>query len=478
MKRGLKALAVLAATAMALAGPQAFAVCNDHLAGYPIFQCAEQAYFGPPPAGSGAVTARFFQLGFGNGTLETGLGTAGTGMSSFSEFNGNDNGQYTVDLADALAVIGDSRVPAGSLCLRSNNWANAGVDGCCDNPRSQAQPFSDDGILNPEYNVAYKRNYGYEYASLDWVQDYPLAVLLTEASGSSFALAAVATGARSGPSDVLKGEYNFKAVSNGGTNPITAASNIVPWQSIPGNGAFVTAANYSNPADLSSDRLLDLSWSTVDAHSDGSVRPSTNSTVATGVGVADMGSLVRYVVETQTVPNGAADPFPQLVEGNWVAASTHFNPTSSVSGLQVPINTCVRLHTIFGKVPQTSTHSVPNCRLGQCGDLGYGVVSHPACIGGPLIADGVPQNLNATRGKGKVDVSWTTDSELTVQRFEIGVVEKDGSVRNLQSVSCKRCSDGQGDAYSVSLSMGDLKGGRTIQVKAVGPNATKSANIK
>lgn len=478
MKRGFKALSVLAAVAMALAGPQAFAVCNE-FGGYAIFQCGERAYFEPPPAGSGAVSATFFQVGFGNATITSGQGTNGTGMQNLTTFNGNDSGQFPVDVGNAATIIGDSRVPAGALCLRSNNWGNAGIDGCCDNTRDPSQPFSDDDILNPLYNVYYSRAFGYTYASNDWVQDGPMLALLTEANGNWFAMAAVATIERTGPTDIRRGEYNFKEISNGNTNPIDGTNDIVPWQAVPGNGTFVTSSAYSNPADTSSDRLVSLSWNTVSLYSDQSTRPSTNAGVtAGGVGVADLGDLVRYVVETQTVPDGSMDPFPQLVEANWVADSTYFNPTNSAAGIQVPINTCIRLHTFIGASPQTSSHSVANCRVGNCGDLGYAVAGKPACIGGPLVADGVPNNLNAVRGKGKVDVTWSTDIELTVQRFDISVVEKDGSKRVVGTASCKSCTSGGGEAYSVSLSMGDLKGGRTIEVTAVGPNASKSANIK
>ena len=487
MKRGFRAVAVLAAVAVASAGPQAFAVCGEFGA-YPVFQCADRAFFDAPPAGAGAISSAFFQIGFGNNTVSTGLpGTSlGTGMTGLATFNGNDNGLFGVDLADAASTIGDASIPAGAVCLRSNNWGNAGIDGCCDNNRDQTQAFGNDDILNPEYNVYYSRAFGYAgYASLDWVQEYPMGVLLTEGSGNHFAIAAVATAARTGPNDLRKGDYNFKNVSNGSTNPIDASNNVVPWQRIPGNPdpavpatAFVTNVAFVTAGDPSSDRLLDLSWIGAVIHSDGSVRPSTHSTIpGTGVGVAEVGSLVRYVIETQTVGDPSSDPFPQLLEANWAAAETHPDGTTSRNGFQVPVNTCVRLSTLLGRTPSTGTHTIANCRLGKCGDLGYGVSSPPACVGGPLVADGVPTVLQAIRSKGRVTITWRTDTELTVQGFDV-FAEKGGNRKLLGNVNCQSCNGGGGGEYSFVVKSGDLKGARDITVTSRGPNASSTTRIK
>jgi hypothetical protein len=487
MKRGLKTLAVLAAFVVASAGPQAFAVCGE-FGGFPVFQCADRAYFDAPPAGAGAVSSSFFQVGFGNSTVSTGQpGTSlGTGMTGLTTFNGNDNGLFGVDLTDAAVVIGDSRVPAGALCLRSNNWGNAGIDGCCDNNRDQVQQFGNDDILNPEYDVYYSRAFNYGgYASLDWVQDYPMAILLTEAGGNHFAFAAVATMARSGANDLRKGFYAFNDVSNGTANPIDGLNNIVPWQRIPGNpdasnpaSAFVTNVAFLTPGDPSSDRLLDLSWIGATVHSDGSIRPSTHSTLtSTGVGVSEIGSLVRYVIETQTVGDPSSDPFPQLLEASWVAAETHPEGSTSRNGLQVPVNTCVRLSTAMGRAPTTGTTTIPNCRLGKCGDLGYSVSSPPACVGGPLVADGVPTVLQANRSKGQVTITWRTDTELTVTGFDV-FADKGSSRKLLGNVSCQSCNGGGGGSYELVVKSGDLKGARDITVSSKGPNASSTTRIK
>ena len=79
MKRGFRALAVLAAVAAMSAGPGAFAGCLD-FGGFAVFQCADRAYFNPPSVAGTAVNSTFWQVGFGNATLNNGSGTAGTGI--------------------------------------------------------------------------------------------------------------------------------------------------------------------------------------------------------------------------------------------------------------------------------------------------------------------------------------------------------------------------------------------------------------
>src|SRR5262249_41640099 len=157
--------------------------------------------------------AVFWQIGYGNGRLASGepQDSLGTGMSDPATFNGNDNGLFVVDLADARLAIGSSLVPPGALCLDRNNWGDTGVDGCCDDVRDPNQPAADDDLLNPIIAV-YRPYYGNSYL-LDWVQDYPMATLLTEGSGRFFAFAAVATSPRAGASDARPGDYRFGLVS-------------------------------------------------------------------------------------------------------------------------------------------------------------------------------------------------------------------------------------------------------------------------
>jgi hypothetical protein len=481
MKRGFRALAVLAAIAVASAGPQVFAVCAE-TGGFAIFQCADRAYFEAPPAGSGGVSATFWQIGFGNGALNTGLpGTStGTGMTGPATFNGNDSGIFAVDLVDAQTAIGNPLVPAGAVCLRNNNWGNAGIDGCCDNWRTTLIQMGNDDILNPEYHVYYARAFGYYgYASLDWVQDYPTGVLLTESGGHYFAAAAVASMARTGPTDVRPGYYNFRDVNNGSANPITAENNIVPWQRVPGDRDpadpstnFVVSVS-EDP--ITHDRTLGLAWNGVVVHNDASVRPSTNPSVAGGAGVADLvpAGLVRYVVETQGIVDGG-DPIGSLDPGGWTAVHT---TTGTSATVVVAPDTCVRLHTFLGRVPQTSTHTIPNCRLAKCGDLGYDVAGTPACVGGPLVADGTPKNVNAVRGRGNIRVSWDTDVELSVSRFDVFAVKK-GDRTKVAERPCAKCTSGEGASYSFDIPAGKLKGARMIEIVAVGPNTKSQVTIK
>lgn len=129
--------------------------------GFPVFQCADLAYFNPPPdfdpnkyfldpddpaVGVQNVKVVYWQIGFGNNNLNTGFGSLGTGNSGATTFNGNDQGVSGVDLKEARSATGTSSIPLGGLCLGSNNWGNSGVDGCCDNDRDPTHPLNKDGV--------------------------------------------------------------------------------------------------------------------------------------------------------------------------------------------------------------------------------------------------------------------------------------------------------------------------------------------
>jgi hypothetical protein len=483
MKRGFKALAVLAAVAAAVAGPDAFAVCTE-FGGFAAFQCAERAWFDGVPSG-GTVSAVFWQVGYGNNTLNSGLGSAGTGNSGLTTFNGNDGGLWSVNLVLASSFFSHASLPPDAICLGNNNWANLGVDGCCDDFRDTGLPggTGDDGVLNPLYNVYYQRNGVPGIASDDWVVDYPMAVLLRESTGHWFALAAVASTPRTGVGDVRVGDYNFKDVGNGNSNPITGAMNIIPWQRIPGDRVpgdpstnLVRNSAFADPNNLlSSNRILDLGWNLAAVHSDVSTRPSTNSTmVAPGAGVADMGPLVRYVVETQGIvdPN---NPYTSLNPAGWTAVATIVSdPNTQIT---VAPDTCVRLHTYFGKEPQTATQTTANCRLGRCGDIGYDVVSAPACIGGPLVADGRIDNLIARRERGSVSVTWSTQHELNVRGFTVYAVTKKGA-EVIGKVPCTACGNGLGATYEFKVQAAKLKGARTVEIVVDGTDMKFKAAVR
>jgi hypothetical protein len=347
-KRIAPILVTVLALALSVSGASANCI---NFAGYAIFQCADTAYFNPPPVAIGFdpnnrptnVTSVFWQLGFGNneaghcdlGTLKctsgligkacssaslptpdafcngnNGLGSAGTGNSAPADFNGNDGGIFIPDLRDARVATVQPTLPAGALCLSVNNWANSGIDGCADNPRVQTQPVASDSILNPYYNVNYQRNYSLQgYYSLAWQQDYPMAALLqTSPDPRYFAIAAIATinrgstrNGQNGPCcnvvgnnpaacDVRTGYYTFNDVKNGLPNPIVPGKfNIVPWQQIPKPKANCTANCAGSP------RTIRFDWSPIVWYHDGSARPSTNpglapadATRAPGVGILDL----------------------------------------------------------------------------------------------------------------------------------------------------------------------------------------------
>jgi len=435
------------ATARALAATGVLANCLD-FGGFAIFQCANYSHFAPLPAPvtsdpNGNITnisAAFWQIGFGNRTL-TLTGSSGTGMVGPVNFAGNDSGVFSLDLKDARVATANLNLPPGSTCLSSNNWANFGVDGCIDNVRDATLPFSDDGVLNPYYDFQYAR-YGYpgEY-SLKWQQDYPMAVLLrgpaihvacnhspicagpapltcnsgpragqpcaTEsdcdfcsggasanakcsgdgscADGSLaryFAVAAVATlnrhndgtghngpcasvnpGTNPAPCDPRSGYYDFHDIVNGLTNPASGSPDVIPWQQAP----TPQLTCVSGCSGLGS-RTIDASWAPVVLYHDGSVRPSTNPklapadpTRAPGVGVLDVAAkfpLIRYQLESAPVScaNVDANDVVQPATMAW----------SSVG-------------------PETASASVANCRVGQCGDIGYdadaGSIRTPTAVG-------------------------------------------------------------------------------------------------
>jgi len=414
------------------------AVCDAPLQGFPIFQCADFAYFDQttdtgktvpisidPNGRPSNVSVAFWQIGFGNRLINSGYGTSGTGNQNLNTFNGNDNGLAPVGLKGGKSV--NSMFPVGSVCLTGNNWANSGIDGCCDNVRSATMPqTSDDDILNPYYNVYYARAASYPgYYSLDWQQDYPIAVLLTESTGKFFAFAAVATldrandgsggngpcfpgggGTNPAPCDTRVGFYEFKAVNNGRMNPITTLPNVVPWQEVPVPSINATPVD---PNDPNSPETLDMSWPAALLYSDETIRPSTNPSMgsgsgfADGVGVNDIGDpnapafpLIRYRIEVAADTDTTFSSPTQTLEcSSGFPADSDPNCTSATSAsLVVPGGQCVRLKTLFGKKPQTATTSIANCRVGKCGDLGYEVNSTRTCVNADTDGDGFKDSVD------------------------------------------------------------------------------------
>jgi hypothetical protein len=363
----------------------------------------------PVTARATNVEAAFWQIGFGNHLLNAGIG-GGTGMGGLPSplFYGNDQGVWRVDLVEAAALPRRSDIPAGAVCLANNNWGNFGIDGCCDNSRDPSQPFANDDILNPYYDVYASRNGAPGIYSLAWQQDYPMAVLLKTPDGRHFAAAAVATtsrgnsgsgengpcadppGVNPAPCDFRAGYYNFKDVADGLPNPLVpGARNIVPWQATP--EPYLVSGEPADPADPNGSWRLDLAWQAARIHTDGSVRPSTNPTLAPqdparapGVGVADLaaaGGLVRYVVETASTADPAfASPLRRIETAG-----------TGLSLVMAP-DECVRLRTRFGKKREAAVWTTQECRKGRCGDTGYEVVSGRRCFRLDADADGLPES--------------------------------------------------------------------------------------
>ncbi len=346
-----------------------WAFCASSQETYALFQCANRAYFEPVPPGftKNDITGIFWQFGFGNMNVNTGLGNTGTAFAS-KAFNGNDSGMFPVDLLDAAATFPLEGFPLGSVCLGSNNWANSGVDGCCDNTRPLA-PFSyvnsydgvataylyanDDNILNPYFGF-FQAGQAYPgYYSIASMMDYPTAVLLRLPGDAFFALAAVTNmdrgnigGAANGPCavftpgangaacDVRQGFYAYANVTNGQPNVIpteTGKNNAIPWQTarpreVSGlNCNVVDCSMPTVPVRFQVDALM--------VHSDEKSVPTNNPTLATrnttktrdatraaGVGVRDIkkkwGGMVRYTLEKAVINADPNDAIADNVDPN------------------------------------------------------------------------------------------------------------------------------------------------------------------
>ncbi|MBI3447626.1 MAG: hypothetical protein HY049_01705 [Acidobacteria bacterium] len=558
-------LAVAALAALALSGGGLFANCLD-FGGFAIFQCADVAYFNPPPVAVAFdpnnkptnVTAVFWQLGFGNNqaghcdlvqlkctsgllnkacssaslptpdtfcNANTGLGSSGTGNSALNDFNGNDTGIFAVDVRDARVTTGQPGVPAGSLCLSSNNWANSGVDGCADDLRNAALAVADDGDLNPYYDVNFSRTYSAKgYYSLSWQQDYPMAALLETAPDARyFAIAAVATlnrgntggngpcapagqtGTNAAACDVRPGFYSFKDVANGVANPFVVGKfNVIPWQQVPKPSANCVANCASSP------RSIRFDWAPVIWYHDRSIRPSTNpgmaptdATRAPGVGVLDLlrktdagnswQGLIHYDLESATATAANLDANGRLIPAS-LAFSTAVadvpqpaidantgNPTAPTISSTVAAgpDTCWRVRVKFGKKPETSTTSTANCRLGKCGDRGYDAVSLDGatitCVGGALFSQAFT-SVTADKSQGKITVAWSMSAELSITGYNVYALNAKGarSLLTPSPINCTECSSGLSASYQVTFSAGKSKGARSIIVEALGGSVFSS----
>ncbi len=362
------------------------AVCGN-AGGFAVHQCSDRSWFEPPPEGSGAVRAVFWQIGFGNATVSNGHGSLGVGVAPAGVFNGNDSGLADLPLLSASALLGDARVPEGALCLGPANWGSRGVDGCCDN-RRDAATVRNDGFLNPYFDPALLRREGRAVASLQRVEDYPIALLLTEETGQYFAAAAVAAASRGGdPEDLRPGHFTFADVKNGEPNPITDARNVIPWQEAPRARLEILEPAAGAQEGTARAWQVRAAWKPVILHDDGSRIPSEAHAIdnpGRGVGVADMGPLVRYRVEKASILEALLDedgyPMADLLLWEEVAETEE-----SSARIEMGEDACLRVAVHLGLAPRTRAVSVAECALGRCGDIGYVVPGPPACLEGPLL---------------------------------------------------------------------------------------------
>jgi hypothetical protein len=528
--------ALVGAAALWMSTGGAFAVCALPLGGFAIFQCADLAYFPPSPepvtfdaAGrvSSGVTTVFWQLGFGNALINSGLGTGGNGFRVGAGFEGIDNGVSVTDIGEGNAITSRTDFPPGALCLGNNNWQNTGIDACADNDRSALVPLSDDDIINPAYDVYYTRNGIPGYTSYTWYQDYPIAVLAKTTNGKWFAIAAVSNmdrgnnGDLTGPCnttvpgtnpaacDPRPGHYEFKNVTNGGTNAITAMPNVIPWQMTPRPRAFCVAGCTGVVT-----RTINFSWTPVKWYHDATVRPSTNpamaptdATRAAGVGVVDILSklnatnnwmgLARYNLQSATVSPANLDPNGNVAHSTLVFANVaghtdipqpaplgpDGNPTATSvdrSSVSVPPDTCWRVQALFGKKPETNTLNAITCRLGKCGDRGYTAESlNPmtiTCVGGSLLSEEIG-GASANRRQGGITVNWSSTSEISVVKYNLYAKNTKGGETLVQEVSCTECTTGGGGAYSVRVPSSSAKGAKSIIIEMVTGSGSKRVEV-
>jgi hypothetical protein len=514
-------LLVLGMTSFGVGG--AFAACIE-FGGFAVFQCGDRAYFAPPPFSVNLdpnnratnVTGAFWQIGFGNDTSNNGLGTTGTGNSGSlaTTFNGNDGGTVKVDLISARAIIGDTRVPNGALCLGNNNWGNTGVDGCCDNVRdtgvSMPGGLTNDDILNPYFNAYYSASGVRGVYSIIWQQDYPMAFLLKDTTGRYFAYAAVATlyrantggngpcvdpnsgflpGTNAAACDFRVGDYELKGIVNGTANALDATKlNVVPWQEVP-QPKIACTSNCIGTGN----RTVNVTFPAIILYSDASHRPSANpqiapqnATRAAGVGVGDIATkfpLLRYQLELAAVNSSNLDPNGVVVPATLTWGNTGPEvTTNAVNGLSIPSDSCLRVKVLFGKKQETATTTPANCRIGMCGDVGYQSVRSDlggiTCVGGALLGESFTA-VSATRAQGQIDVSWTVGAEFDISGFNVYAVSSKGTQTRINSslIPCKQCSNGVGDSYDFAFPTSQAKGAKGFIVEAVALTTFRSGVI-
>ena len=342
---------------------------------------------------------------------------------------------------------------------------------------------------------------GLGVATQEYQLDAPMGVLLKESNNKAFALAFLASSSRSGdPTDVFTGDYKFDAIGRGAVhkgdpNPVKPAGtafDIIPWQNIPGMG---TDPNFHISVTLAPDAnnaVVSATWTPVRLVDDGSTRPSTDDSLgsATGVGVNDQGALVRHQFRRASITStGVCSGVGGTCTSGTVGASCNFNSDctvcgtfanvgsatsgSSLSGVTIPRDSCLRLRTSFGATPATATVNLTNAAQGRLGDLGYDVDSRTMLLG-KLLAAGDKASITGIERSTKGGLTVTFSAvELNTVGYEVIGIDAKGKPSVIGKTTCTACSSGTSASYTVEIAPSDLKGSKQVQIKTL-PSGTLS----
>ncbi len=477
---------------------------NDPNSAFPPIDLASATAVGGPPG----------SLCFGSTSNWGSAGSDGCGD------NGRDNDpDPNLPGSPGTCDIPDTCDTSTGLCVAGGNDCTVSGDAdctqfTCTGGATPGGPCSVDGdcgssgetaCLGPMNDNRLNKYYGpclvpAPQFTLAYQADAPMGALLTETNKKYFALAFFATSSRGGSfSDVTFGDYKMDAIGKGATNrgnpnpdpTKPGAFDIIPWQRIPGpqtDPNFVASTVLDGVDPLNTARLT-ASWSGVRLVDDGSIRPSAETSLGgcSGVGARDCGGLVRYqlqranVISSGTCVGGdgvAGAPHPGTCSfgggpcsvnsdcagscANFVALGAAQTGTS-VSSVAVARDSCVRLRTIFGKVPATLILTNPlDANQGKMGDLGYTVESGILLIGKALVSSNAVLKV-AEKNKNSVLIEFDTTGELDVTGFN--VVGKDAKgERVISKVSCTECSTGRGAHYSTVIPAGDVRGAKSVLI--------------
>jgi hypothetical protein len=336
----------------------------------------------------------------------------------------------------------------------------------------------------------------------------------------------MAPGTNPAPCDFRTGSYNFKDIKNGLPNPLLAGNppNVVPWQSVPRPQLACTSGCAGTGP-----RTLNVAFPPAKWFHDNAVRPSNNLamgggecldpgcpasptrdlTRSPGIGTRDVmtkggaadpngswAGLMRYNLQSAPVPALDANgniPFANLVFTNAPGFTDipqppldqNGNPSAPLitrSGVISNPDTCWRVQVLFGKKPEVvgASTTPANTRIGRSGDVGFQASSlHPTtitCVGGALAAESI-RNPKAVRRQGDYVVTWDTSTELGVSSFEISADTIKG-VKSIGSVTCDKCSTGEGASYTFTAPTSSVKAGvKTITIEMISANGNQKVTV-